>query len=230
MLSGVVLSVSDGIARILGLERAKSGELVNFTNGIKGMILNLNLLMCSAVIFGDDKRVEANTSCERTFSILSIPVGVGFLGRVVDSLGNPIDGQGFILPDAQFALDVKAPGIIPRGSIREPLQTGILAIDAMIPIGRGQRELIVGDKQTGKTSIAIDTILNQKQRSGEMSVGTQVVCIYVAIGQKRSTVSQIVTLLEEKGALAYTIVVAATASDNAALQFLAPYGGCTLGE
>ena len=226
MLSGVVLSVSDGIAHILGLQKVRTGELVNFSGGIKGMILNLNLLMCSAVIFGDDKSVEANSSCKRTFSILSIPVGAQFLGRVVDSLGNPIDGKGAIVSTVKFVVDVKAPGIIPRASIREPLQTGILAIDAMIPIGRGQRELIVGDKQTGKTAIAIDSIINQKTTEK----GKQVVCIYVAIGQKRSTVAQIVTLLEEKGALPYTIVVAATASDNAALQFLAPYTGCTLGE
>jgi proton translocating ATP synthase F1 alpha subunit len=225
---GVVLSVIDSIANILGLDLVKTGELIIFSSGIKGMILNLKKGKCSAVIFGDDSGVTANSKCERTYNIMSVPVGNFFLGRVVDSLGNPIDGKGVIPSACRYAVDIKAPGIIPRHSVCEPLQTGILAIDSMVPVGRGQRELIIGDKQTGKTAIAIDTIINQ-QNTGRNSK-PDVVCIYVAIGQKRSTVAQIVTQLERKSALNYTIIVAATASDNAALQFLAPYSGCAFAE
>lgn len=229
MVGGVVLSVTDGIANILGLDSVKAGELVTFSQGVRGMVLNLNRLMCSAVIFGNDKDVLANTDCKRTFNIISIPVGDAFLGRVVNSLGKDIDGKGSILSDRRNVVDIKAPGIIPRHPVNEPLQTGLLAIDSMVPIGRGQRELIIGDKQTGKTAIALDTIINQKSLhlAGEKDA---VVCVYVAIGQKRSTVAQVVKQLELKGALAYTIIVAATASDNASLQFLAPYAGCALAE
>jgi F-type H+-transporting ATPase subunit alpha len=229
MPHGVVLAVYDGIAHIMGLDFIRAGELVSFSLGVKGMILSLKPLMCSAVIFGNDKDVVANSLCSRTFNIISIPVGRSFLGRVVDSLGNPVDGQGHVLSTDKYVVDIKAPGIIPRHSVNEPLQTGLLAIDSMVPVGRGQRELIIGDKQTGKTAIAIDTIINQRELH-EQKKWDAVICIYVAIGQKRSTVAQVVTQLEEKGALSYTIVVAATASDNASLQFLAPYAGCTLAE
>lgn len=226
--AGSVLSVTDGIADILGLDYIKAGELVIFAGGVKGIILNLGRLRCSAVILGDDKEVVANSGCKRSFSIMSVPVGPAFLGRVVDSLGNPIDGKGPVASESNYTVDIKAPGIIPRHSVNEPLQTGILAIDSMVPVGRGQRELIIGDRQTGKTAIAIDTIINQKSTQGK---GPEVVvCVYVAIGQKRSTVAQVVTQLEKQGALVYTIVVAATASDNASLQFLAPYSGCALAE
>jgi proton translocating ATP synthase F1 alpha subunit len=225
---GVVFSVIDSIAHVLGLDFVKAGELITFSNGTQGMVLNLNKLRCSAVIFGDDSAVEANSKCKRNHSIMSVPVGDFFLGRVVDSLGNPIDGKGVIPSRCRYAVDIKAPGIIPRHSVCEPLQTGILAIDSMVPVGRGQRELIIGDKQTGKTAIAIDTIINQQKTMG--TTRPEVLCIYVAIGQKRSTVAQTVTQLERMGALNYTIIVAATASDNAALQFLAPYSGCALAE
>jgi F-type H+-transporting ATPase subunit alpha len=218
-----VLSVTDGIANILGLDFVKAGELVIFAGGVKGMILNLGRLMCSAVILGDDKEVVANSGCKRSFSIMSVPVGDAFLGRVTDSLGNPIDGKGPIAAEGRYTVDIKAPGIIPRHSVNEPLQTGILAIDSMVPVGRGQRELIIGDRQTGKTAIAIDAIINQKSVQGKGPEA--VVCVYVAIGQKRSTVAQVVTQLENEGALVYTAVVAATASDNASLQF-----GCALAE
>jgi F-type H+-transporting ATPase subunit alpha len=231
MESGVVLSVTDGIANIIGLDYVKAGELVTFAFGVKGMVLNLGKLSCSAVIFGNDKDVVANSSCKRTFNIISIPVSDAFLGRVVDSLGNAIDGKGAIVTENRHVVDIKAPGIIPRHSVNEPLQTGLLAIDSMVPVGRGQRELIIGDKQTGKTAIAIDTIINQKDsHSDAKNKSSAVVCVYVAIGQKRSTVAQVVTQLEKKGALSYTIIVAATASDNASLQFLAPYSGCALAE
>jgi proton translocating ATP synthase F1 alpha subunit len=229
MEGGVVLSVMDGIAHIIGLDFVRAGELVDFAQGVKGMILNLNRLMCSAVIFGNDKEVVANTSCKRSFSILDIPVGFGFLGRVVDSLGNPIDGLSPISSYRRRPVEIKAPGIIPRQAVSEPLQTGLLAVDSMVPVGRGQRELIIGDRQTGKTAIALDAIINQKSTQNNARSGV-VYCIYVAIGQKRSTVAQVVTQLQEKGALPYTIVVAATASDNASLQFLAPYSGCALAE
>jgi proton translocating ATP synthase F1 alpha subunit len=228
MVAGVVLSVTDGIAHILGLAYVKTGELVLFQGGIKGMILNLGRLMCSAVIFGNDQEVSASTPCIRTFNVVNIPVGGGFLGRVVDSLGYAIDGGCVIDSDHKTLVDIKAPGIMPRQSVNEPLQTGILAIDSMVPVGRGQRELIIGDRQTGKTAIAIDAIINQR----DTHVGTApgVTCVYVAIGQKRSTLAQVVARLVENRALSYTIIVAATASDNASLQFLAPYSGCALAE
>jgi proton translocating ATP synthase F1 alpha subunit len=190
------------------------------------MIVNLGRLMCSAVIFGNDREVVATSACKRTFSVVSMPVGWDFLGRVVDSLGNPIDGKGLIVGNCRALVDIKAPGIMPRHPITEPLQTGLLAIDSMVPVGRGQRELIIGDRQTGKTAIAIDTIINQKPHY----FFDGVFCVYVAIGQKRSTVAQVVTELEKRDALAYTVVVAATASDNASLQFLAPYSGCAIAE
>jgi F-type H+-transporting ATPase subunit alpha len=233
MLSGVVLSITDGVAHIIGLDFIKSGELVSFSNGVQGMILNLNRLTCAAVLFGDDKDVAAASRCVRTFSIVTIPVGYGFLGRVVDGLGNPIDEKGPIYASGRRTVDIKAPGIIARQSVCEPLQTGVLAVDSMIPVGRGQRELIIGDRQTGKTAIAIDSIINQGNSITKNALGSDenaVVCVYVAIGQKRSTVAQVVTQLEFYGAMSYTIVVAATASDNAALQFLAPYSGCALAE
>jgi len=230
MEGGFVLSVTDGIADIVGLDFVKAGELVTFANNVMGMVLNLGRLKCSAVIFGNDKDVVATSSCKRTFNIISIPVGDAFLGRVVDSLGNPIDGHGSIDSTNSHVVDIKAPGIIPRHSVNEPLQTGLLAIDSMVPVGRGQRELIIGDKQTGKTAIAVDTIINQKSAHSAADKQNAVVCVYVAIGQKRSTVAQVVTLLEKRNALHYTIVVAATASDNASLQFLAPYAGCALAE
>jgi F-type H+-transporting ATPase subunit alpha len=226
--SGAVLSVRDGIADIVGLSHVKAGELVTFVGGVKGMILNLGRLRCSAVILGNDKEIVATSSCKRTFNVVTIPVGRSFLGRVIDSLGNPIDGKGAIIAEQRNVVDVKAPGIIPRFSIFQPLQTGLLAIDSMVPVGRGQRELIIGDRQTGKTAIAIDTIINQ--RGLQQKWWESVFCVYVAIGQKRSTVAQVVTQLEKKGALAYTAIVAATASDNASLQFLAPYSGCALAE
>ena len=207
------------------MDFVRAGELVTFSKGVRGMILNMGRLMCSAVIFGDDYKVVANSVCNQAFSIVSIPVGSSFLGRVVDSLGNPIDGKEPVVSAQRYVVDIKAPGIMPRYSVSEPMQTGLLAIDSMVPLGRGQRELIIGDRQTGKTAIALDTIINQ-----DPEAESPVVCVYVAIGQKRSTVAQVVTLLEEKEALQYTVVVAATASDNASLQFLAPYSGCTLAE
>lgn len=191
------------------------------------MVLNLERYFIRAVIFGNDRAVSAGTTCQRTFNIISIPVGKEFLGRVVDSLGNSIDGLGAITSEEMQVVDIKAPGIIPRHSVNEPLQTGLLAVDSMVPIGRGQRELIIGDKQTGKTAIAIDTIINQASLQGD---DRSVFCVYVAVGQKRSTVAQVISKLAAKDALSYTIVVAATASDNASLQFLAPYSGCALAE
>jgi len=226
--TGLVLAIKDGIATIVGLDFVRSGELVTFAKEVRGMILNLSKYHCSAVIFGNDRDVVANSKCSQAFSIVSIPVSDAFLGRVVDSLGNAIDGKGDIPAQCRYIVDIKAPGIIPRHSVNEPLQTGLLAVDSMVPVGKGQRELIIGDKQTGKTAIAIDTIINQKSRGGcKMS---EVVCIYVAVGQKRSTVAQVVTQLAQRGALFNTAIVAATASDNASLQFLAPYSGCTLAE
>jgi proton translocating ATP synthase F1 alpha subunit len=231
--SGTVISVSDGIVKIIGLTKVKAGELVDFPGNIRGMVLNLEKYAVRAVLFGNDRAVIEGSSCSRSFSIISIPVSDSFLGRVIDSLGNPIDGLGSIPAKQVSRIDIKAPGIIPRQSVNEPLQTGILAIDSMVPIGRGQRELIIGDKQTGKTAIAIDTIINQKVLHSEYSdirVSKAVFCVYVAIGQKRSTVAQVLSKLKLKDALTYTIVIAATASDNASLQFLAPYAGCALAE
>ena len=227
---GQVLSVGDGIARVYGLDNVQAGEMVEFPGGVRGMALNLESDNVGIVIFGNDRDIKEGDTVKRTGSIVDVPVGKGLLGRVVDPLGNPIDGKGPIVSDERRRVDVKAPGIIPRKSVHEPMQTGLKAIDALIPIGRGQRELIIGDRQTGKTAIAIDAILNQKPLNAGTDEGAKLYCIYVAIGQKRSTVAQIVKTLEENGALQYTIIVAATASEPAPLQFLAPFAGCTMGE
>jgi F-type H+-transporting ATPase subunit alpha len=229
--TGQVLSVGDGIARIFGLQNVMAGELVQFPGaGLSGMALNLETDNVGVVIFGDDTRIREGDTVARTGSIVDVPVGDGLLGRVVDGLGNPIDDKGPIASTERRRVEVKAPGIIPRKSVHEPMQTGLKAIDALIPIGRGQRELIIGDRQTGKTAVIIDTILNQKQINAGTDESKKLYCIYVAIGQKRSTVAQLVRTLEENGAMQYSIVVAATASDPAPLQFLAPYTGCTMGE
>ena len=227
---GQVLSVGDGIARIYGLDNVEAGEMVEFPGNIKGMALNLEEDNVGVVIFGDDSSIKEGDTVKRTDSIVEVPVGKGLLGRVVDSLGNPIDGKGPIESSEKRRVDVKAPGIIPRKSVSEPMQTGLKAIDSLIPIGRGQRELIIGDRQTGKTAVAIDTILNQKEINASGDENEKLYCIYVAIGQKRSSVAQIVKTLEENGALEYSIVVAATASEPAPLQFLAPFTGCAMGE
>jgi len=228
---GQVLSVGDGIARIFGLDNVEAGEMVEFSEGTKGMALNLENDNVGVVIFGDDSKIKEGDIVKRTGKIVDVAVGKSLLGRVVDGLGNPIDGKGPIDSKSERRrVDVKAPGIIARKSVHEPMQTGLKAIDSLIPIGRGQRELIIGDRQTGKTAIAIDTIINQKEINKSDDESKKLYCIYVAIGQKRSTVAQIVKTLEESGALEYTIVVAATASDPAPLQFLAPYIGCTMGE
>jgi len=228
---GQVLSVGDGIARIHGLDNVQAGEMVEFPGGVKGMALNLEEDNVGVVIFGDDVGIKEGDLVKRTESIVDVPVGMGLLGRVVDALGNPIDGLGPVSDVTRERADVKAPGIIPRKSVHEPVQTGIKAIDALIPIGRGQRELIIGDRQTGKTAIIIDTILNQKTVNEKAKDESEkLYCIYVAVGQKRSTVAQVVKTLADNGALDYTIVVAATASEPAPLQYLAPYAGCTMGE
>jgi F-type H+-transporting ATPase subunit alpha len=228
---GTVLTVGDGIARVFGLQNVMAGELVEFPSaGIKGMALNLETDNVGVVVFGDDKAVKEGDTVSRTGSIVDVPVGKGLLGRVVDALGNPIDGKGPIQFTDRRRVEVKAPGIIPRKSVHEPMQTGIKAIDALIPIGRGQRELIIGDRQTGKTAVIIDTIINQKSINAGTDESKKLYCIYVAIGQKRSTVAQLVKTLEENGALEYSIIVAATASDPAPMQFLAPYTGCAMGE
>ena len=227
---GQVLSVGDGIARIYGLDNVEAGEMVEFPGNIKGMALNLEEDNVGVVIFGDDSSIKEGDTVKRTGSIVEVPVGKGLLGRVVDSLGNPIDGKGPIETSEMRRVDVKAPGIIPRQSVNEPMQTGLKAIDSLIPIGRGQRELIIGDRQTGKTAVAVDTILNQKEVNASGDENEKLYCIYVAIGQKRSSVAQIVKTLEENGALEYSIVVAATASEPAPLQFLAPFTGCAMGE
>ena len=227
---GQVLSIGDGIARIYGLDNVEAGEMVEFPGNIKGMALNLEEDNVGVVIFGDDSSIKEGDTVKRTGSIVEVPVGKGLLGRVVDSLGNPIDGKGPIESSEMRRVDVKAPGIIPRQSVNEPMQTGLKAIDSLIPIGRGQRELIIGDRQTGKTAVAVDTILNQKEVNASGDEKEKLYCIYVAIGQKRSSVAQIVKTLEENGALEYSIVVAATASEPAPLQFLAPFTGCAMGE
>jgi F-type H+-transporting ATPase subunit alpha len=228
---GQVLSVGDGIARIYGLDNVQAGEMVEFPGGIKGMALNLESDNVGAVIFGNDSTIKEGDTVKRTGAIVDVPVGKGLLGRVVDPLGNPIDAKGPIQNIAERRrVDVKAPGIIPRKSVHEPVQTGLKAIDSLIPIGRGQRELIIGDRQTGKTAVAIDTIINQKSVNASGDETAKLYCIYVAIGQKRSTVAQIVKTLTDAGAMDYTIVVAATASEPAPLQFLAPFSGCTMGE
>ena len=228
---GQVLSVGDGIARIYGLDRVQAGELVEFESGLKGMALNLETDSVGAVVFGQDAGIHEGETVKRTGEIVNAPVGMNLLGRVVDALGNPIDGKGPIDATEYRAVDVKAPGIITRRSVHEPLQTGLKAIDSLIPIGRGQRELIIGDRQTGKTAIILDTIINQKTLNDQAkSDKEKMFCIYVAIGQKRSTVAQVMHILEQYGALDYTIIVAATASESAPLQFIAPYTGCAMGE
>jgi F-type H+-transporting ATPase subunit alpha len=229
--TGQVLSVGDGIARIYGLQNVMAGEMVEFPGaGLRGMALNLESDNVGIVIFGDDRQIREGDTVSRTGAIVEVPVGDALLGRVVDALGNPIDGKGPIDTPERRRVEVKAPGIIPRKSVHEPMQTGLKAIDALIPIGRGQRELIIGDRQTGKTAVIIDTIINQKKVNASGDEKLKLHCIYVAIGQKRSTVAQLVRTLEENGAMDYSIVVAATASDPAPMQFLAPYAGCTMGE
>jgi F-type H+-transporting ATPase subunit alpha len=228
---GKVLSVGDGIARVFGLDNVQAGEMVEFEDGSKGMALNLESDNVGVVVFGDDRKIKEGSTVKRTGSIVDAPVGKELLGRVLDGLGNPIDGKGNLSEKTvRKRVEVKAPGIIPRQSVSEPMQTGLKAIDTLIPIGRGQRELIIGDRQTGKTAVAIDAIINQKKINESDDEKKKLYCIYVAIGQKRSTVAQIVKTLEDAGAMKYTTVVAATASDAAPLQFLAPYTGCTIGE
>ena len=229
---GQVLAVGDGIARVHGLDQVQAGEMVEFPNNIRGMALNLESDNVGVVIFGDDRDIKEGDTVKRTGTIVDVPVGRGLLGRVVDPLGNPIDGKGPIEGAERRRVEVKAPGIMPRKSVHEPMQTGLKAIDSLIPIGRGQRELIIGDRQTGKTAIAVDTFINQKSVNDGAGddEARKLYCIYVAIGQKRSTVAQIVKTLEDYGAMDYSIVVASTASEPAPLQFLAPYAGCTMGE
>ena len=229
--TGQVLSVGDGIARVFGLQNVMAGELVEFPGaGLRGMALNLETDNVGVVIFGDDRTIREGDTVSRTSRIVSVPVGKGLLGRVVDGLGQPIDGKGPLADVKEMLVEQKAPGIIPRKSVHEPMQTGLKAIDALIPVGRGQRELIIGDRQIGKTAVILDTIINQKLANAGTDEGKKLYCVYVAIGQKRSTVAQIVRTLEENGAMEYTIVIAATASDPAPLQFLAPYTGATMGE
>mgnify|MGYP003384957641 CR=1 FL=1 len=228
--TGQVLSVGDGIARIYGLDNVQAGEMVEFSNGVQGMALNLEADNVGVVIFGSDSQIKEGDVVKRTGTIVDVPVGKGLLGRVVDGLGNPIDGKGPIVTDQRSRVEVKAPGIIPRTSVHEPVQTGLKAIDALVPVGRGQRELIIGDRQTGKSAVAIDTFINQKAANAGDDESKKLYCVYVAIGQKRSTVAQLVRTLTENGAMEYSIVVAATASDPAPLQFLAPYTGCAMGE
>ncbi len=227
---GQVLSVGDGVARIFGLDNVQAGELVEFPGGIKGMALNLEIDNVGVVIFGSDRDIAEGDTVKRTGAIVDVPVGKGILGRVVDSIGNPIDGKGPIEDTGRRRVEVKAPGIIPRRSVHEPVQTGLKALDALVPVGRGQRELIIGDRQTGKTAIAIDTIINQKGINESDDESKKLYCIYVGIGQKRSTIAQIVKTLGDYGALDYTIVVSSTASEPAPMQFLAPYSGCAMGE
>src|ERR1700761_8038032 len=228
---GQVLSVGDGIARVYGLDNVQAGELVEFPGGIKGMALNLETDNVGVVIFGADRGIKEGDTAKRTGAIVDTPVGKGLLGRVVDGLGNPIDGKGPIQFTERRRVDVKAPGILPRKSVHEPMSTGLKAIDALIPVGRGQRELIIGDRQTGKTAVILDTILNQKPLNVAGAPESQkLYCVYVAVGQKRSTVAQFAKVLEEHGALEYSIIVAATASDSAPMQFLAPFSGCAMGE
>jgi len=227
---GQVISVGDGVARVYGLDNVQAGEMVEFPGGIKGMALNLEEDNVGVVIFGDDRDIKEGDTVKRTGDIVEVPVGKGLLGRVVDALGNPIDGKGAIDSDVARLVEVKAPGIIPRKSVHEPVQTGLKALDSLVPVGRGQRELIIGDRQTGKTAVAVDTIINQKPVNESGDESKKLYCIYVVIGQKRSTVAQVVKTLEEYGAMEYSIVVAATASEPAPMQFLAPYAGCAMGE
>ena len=229
--TGVVLSMIDGIAKCYGLNNIQAGEMVEFNNGdVKGMALNLEEDIVRIVIFSNDRNIQEGNFVKRTGSIVSIPVGMELLGRVVDSLGDPIDGKGLIKTTKKSNIEIKAPGIMPRESVRQPVQTGLKAIDGLIPIGRGQRELIIGDRQTGKTSIVIDTIINQKEPHLQKDIDNQIFCIYVGIGQKRSTIAELTKILEENNSMFYTTIIAATASDSASLQFLAPYSGCTIGE
>ena len=228
--TGQVLSVGDGIARIYGLDNVQAGEMVEFSNGVQGMALNLEADNVGVVIFGSDAEIREGDVVRRTGTIVDVPVGKGLLGRVVDGLGNPIDGKGPIVSDQRSRVEVKAPGIIPRQSVSEPMQSGLKAIDALVPVGRGQRELIIGDRQTGKSAVAIDTFINQKTANQGDDEKKKLYCVYVAVGQKRSTVAQLVKTLEENGAMEYSIVVAATASEPAPLQFLAPYTGTAMGE
>ena len=227
---GQVLMVGDGIARVYGLDQVQAGEMVEFPGGIKGMTLNLEEDNVGVVIFGDDRDIKEGDVVKRTGAIVDVPTGKGLLGRVVDALGEPIDGKGPLKDVTRSRVEVKAPGIIPRQSVHEPVQTGLKALDSLVPVGRGQRELIIGDRQTGKTAVAIDTIINQKPINEGKDESKKLYCVYVAVGQKRSTVAQIVKTLAENDALKYSIVVAATASDPAPLQFLAPYTGCAMGE
>ena len=228
---GQVLSVGDGIARVHGLDQVQAGEMVEFPGGIKGMALNLETDNVGIVIFGDDRTIREGDTVKRTGEIVDVPIGKGLLGRVVDALGNPIDGKGPLTDVTRSLVEVKAPGIIPRKSVHEPMQTGLKAVDSLIPVGRGQRELIIGDRQTGKTAVILDTILNQKKTNDAAKNDSEkLFCIYVAVGQKRSTVAQLVKTLEDYDAMKYSIVVAATASEPAPLQFMAPYTGATMGE
>ena len=227
---GQVISVGDGVARVYGLDNVQAGEMVEFPGGIRGMALNLEDDNVGVVIFGDDRDIKEGDTVKRTGAIVDVPVGKGLLGRVVDALGNPIDGKGPIEGSERSLVEVKAPGIIPRKSVHEPMQTGLKALDSLVPVGRGQRELIIGDRQTGKTAVAIDTIINQKSVNDTDDESKKLYCVYVVIGQKRSTVAQVVKTLEENGAMEYSIVVAATASEPAPMQFLAPYAGCAMGE
>jgi F-type H+-transporting ATPase subunit alpha len=227
---GQVLSIGDGIARVYGLDKVQAGEMVEFPNGEKGLALNLESDNVGVVVFGDDSHISEGDTVKRTNAIVDVPVGRGLLGRVVDALGEPIDGKGQLTDVTRARVEVKAPGIVPRRSVHEPVQTGLKAIDSLVPIGRGQRELIIGDRQTGKTAVAIDAVLNQKQNNSGTDEKVKLYCIYVAVGQKRSTVAQIVKTLQDYGALEYSIVVAATASEPAPLQYIAPYAGCAMGE
>ncbi|MFQ5972047.1 MAG: F0F1 ATP synthase subunit alpha, partial [Alphaproteobacteria bacterium] len=227
---GQVLSVGDGVARVHGLDNVQAGEMVEFPGGLKGMALNLESDNVGVVIFGDDRDIKEGDTVKRTRAIVDAPVGKALLGRVVDALGNPIDGGSPIDTTERRRVEVKAPGIVPRRSVHEPMQTGLKALDALVPVGRGQRELIIGDRQTGKTAVAIDTIINQKKINESGDESQKLYCIYIAVGQKRSTVAQVVKTLQDYGAMEYSIVVAATASEPAPLQFIAPYAGCTMGE
>ena len=227
---GTVISIGDGIARVVGLNKVQAGEMVEFRSGIRGMALNLETDNVGVVIFGNDREIQEGDTVTRTGAIVDVPIGEEMLGRVFDALGNPIDGLGPVKSNKRQRVEIKAPGIIPRKSVTEPMQTGLKAVDGLVPIGRGQRELIIGDRQTGKTAIAVDTIINQKTNFDSGDTHKQLFCVYVAIGQKRSTVANIVGTLRKHEALKYTIVIAATASEAAPLQFLAPYSGCSIAE
>jgi len=227
---GTVISIGDGIARVFGLMKVQAGEMVEFSSGVKGMALNLETDNVGIVVLGNDREIQEGDIVKRTGSIVDVPIGEGLLGRVVDALGNPIDGKGPIKSDTRMRVEIKAPGIIPRKSVHEPMMTGLKSVDSLVPVGRGQRELIIGDRQTGKTAIAIDCIINQGHAFKANDASKTLYCIYCAVGQKRSTVANIVRVLAEHGAMDYTCVIAATASEAAPLQFLAPYSGCAIGE